>query len=426
MEKEKHDGKDIKSHIKTAYIPNLQGQPNLWKNNVRYIANQTEYVVQLGNLISCGEKIKDTDPKDKTTTYKINGPNFSVLKYIKLYGFENRKNWKQLVGKNEIMALNFPDEWTEARSRNMLRSFWFDDDPFFKTAVVHNNRLITHGGLTYGEWVNLGRPTNPHEAAHKINEKYSKKLYFGESWVLGNKPNFAADPVFTDPIMELYPSWLTTTEKLPFNQIHGSTSLNNPIGRSLITDENSPISYIDQISFRKYGSIVKINDKEIIGLALNIPDWKINRIAENESIFVEAEITDENKQIKFIDQTKENKQITKKQIIEQENKTRTIENIDIKERKKPLKTHTKNLKTKPAPIQQKTTKTSDTHQPTLKTTQPQNKAKQQPQKPNQQTKKQPTQRQKINFAKPQETTTPNKKPEPENIFKNKKPFNFPK
>lgn len=261
---------------KTLIVPSLDGQYKLWKNDLVLEANEANEIYQLGNLISINDNFKDKEVK---------GPNRAILGFIDLFK-STTTQWHQIIGTNEITALNFPDNWTNKYSLRFLKRWWFDDG-FFKVADVSKNRLVTHGGLTYGEWVNIGRPETAREAAGLLNEKYAKTLYQGECFKLGNGPNYAANPIWSDPYIELYNSWLTTTEVCPFNQLHGSAALNRPFAREMINSELTPLFFLSSLSFRKWGSIAQIKGAYFTAVDLDLEKTMLNVFPKGKSVLME-------------------------------------------------------------------------------------------------------------------------------------------
>lgn len=240
-------------YFKSLIIPPLEGQHRFWKNDIVKISQRMDEIVQLGNIIGCYPGVRDGK--------KGGGNNYS-LKYIMLWR-ATFSHWTQLVGPNEIMALNFPDEWTNAESNGILRQKWFDkDDPGrFNTAAVNKGRLITHGGLTHGEWVELGKPTTPEKAAQLLNEKYNQSLYQGPCFRLNGVPSFWANPIFADPVREVYPSWITAPDAPPFPQLHSGGGLNTRDGRAAMDERFSYMQFIEKSSYTNFGSMVKIKGK---------------------------------------------------------------------------------------------------------------------------------------------------------------------
>lgn len=235
---------------KTFFLPGLEGQYNLWKMEARLIASKVDEIVQFGNLIGCSPRMAD---KERL------GPNLTVLNFIALWR-STFSNWTQLVGPNEIMALNFPDEWTNTESNRILRRRWLEDvEGRFLVASSNKGRLVTHGGLSHGQWVELGRPATAKEAAALLNEKFSGKLSLGRAFRLGQIPNYSVDPVFADPVREVYPSWLATPDPMPFSQIHSGGGMNTPEGREALTAPFSLLTHLDA-KYMNFGSVATLPD----------------------------------------------------------------------------------------------------------------------------------------------------------------------
>lgn len=268
---------------KTFFIPGLHGQFKLWRQEITKYCNRAEEVIQFGNIVGCNEYAKDKENR---------GPNEAILKYVLLYQ-STEENWLQLVGPNEIAALNMPEEWTNKISRQILRNNWLSSDPKMKVAGVHEGRLVSHGGLTYGEWVSIGSPDNAQSAAERLNEKYQATLYQGGCYALGGAPNYSANPIWCDPVFELYPSWITAPVEMPFGQVHAGRNLNTDIGRTIVNEEHSIYKFTENINYRKYGSIVRIGNNEIIGVDIPLDGPMVASLPRPYSFYVEKRIEDE-------------------------------------------------------------------------------------------------------------------------------------
>lgn len=265
-----------KKYHKTIFLPGLYGQFKLWRNEISEYCNRAEEVIQFGNIIGCNDFAKDKESR---------GPNEAILKYVLLY--QRTAQWTQLIGPNEIAALNLPEEWTNKISRQILRNSWLSSEPTMKVASVHDNRLVTHGGLTYGEWVSIERPETPEIAAERLNEKYEGTLYQGVSYALGGAPNHSANPIWADPLLELYPSWITAPVELPFGQVHAGRTLNTDVGRTIINEEHSIYNFAEKINYRKYGSIIQIKNQSFIGLNIPLDTTIMNSLPRPYSFYVE-------------------------------------------------------------------------------------------------------------------------------------------
>lgn len=267
-------------YYKTVFLTDLYGQYKLWRTEIAKSCNRADKIIQFGNIIGCNSFAKDKESF---------GPNESILKYILLYR-ATEDNWLQLIGPNEIAALNLPDEWTNKRSRQILRNSWLSENPNMFTAGVHDGRLVSHGGLTYGEWLTIGSPKTAEIAAERLNEKYAGTLYQGPSQTLGNAPNYSANPIWANPVLETYPSWLTSPVEMPFSQIHSGLSLNSKLGRSAVNADLSLYGYAQKILYRSYGSHFVKDEEEIIGLEIPLEGKILNVMPQPHTIYVEKSL----------------------------------------------------------------------------------------------------------------------------------------
>lgn len=259
----------VARNYKTLFLTDLNGQYKMWKTSVLGVCNSVDEVVQMGNIVGCSDAASDIPRRGRR------GPNLSMLKYVLLWR-ATFERWTQLVGPNEIAALNYPDEWTGPDSNDYLRNAWLMDGSRvgMKTAAVNKNRLVTHGGMTYGEWLDIGKPDDPEVAAQRLNEKYNSTLYQGECFVLNQRPNFAANPIFCDPVMELYPSWVTAPVAPPFGQVH-TQGYNSVFGREALQSNFSMAKFVDDVVFTNYGSRIELKGSFFFSLSQPIPDDEI-------------------------------------------------------------------------------------------------------------------------------------------------------
>lgn len=274
----KRIGLNMSEKYRTLFISGVHGQFRLWKRNIEPEINTSDKSIQLGNIIGCNGYAKDKGDR---------GPNNAILKYNKMAAMKNIE-WVQIIGSNEMAALNFPEEWLCLESRKFLRDLWFDSKSTAKVADVDKGRLVTHGGLTYGEWISIGSPKDAKEAAERLNDRYLKTLYQGDAYKLTGKPNFSANPIWADPLLETYGSWITAPVECPFNQIHGSSNLYLKENRSLTTDPNSLISYADKVSFNNYGSIVTIKDRKFTSVDLGLDGPILKTLDHHKVLYLET------------------------------------------------------------------------------------------------------------------------------------------
>lgn len=265
-----------KKFLRVLYLPAIEGQYKLWQRLLERETAASDEVYQFGNIIGLNEYAKDVSDN--------RGANQDML--VAIASRLQLTRWNQLIGPNEIAALNMPQEWTNQKSRKILRDLWVGENSA-KVAMAVRGRLFSHGGLTYGEWVDIGRPNNAPKAARLLNEKYSGTLYQGRCYALGNAPNYSANPIWAHPSRELYPSWITAPEALPFDQITGGGSLNEPEGRLLADGEESIYRYLDKVRFHRYGSKLEINGQRIISLGLTLKEEPMSALSDDRQLYVE-------------------------------------------------------------------------------------------------------------------------------------------
>lgn len=245
------------------FIPGIVGQWKYWRAIADDVQDSSQ-IVQLGNYlkISLDEEADPDLVEQNRRTYD----------YIHRMYRPTDPKWKQVMGPHEMMILNSPERWTKAETDADLRRQWFHYDTkiFTHTAHVEKGRLITHGGLTYGQWLEIGRPDTAELAAHRLNEKFDGTLYQGSSVSLGDPPNFSADPIFAHPLIETYPSWITAPVSCPFGQMHAGDNINTSYGQQL--RDNTPYLHYARYSLRRFGSIASIQSAYFWGLHLSFPE----------------------------------------------------------------------------------------------------------------------------------------------------------
>lgn len=264
--------------MKTLVLSNLQGLTQLWKNETVKVANSVDKVLIAGNIVSLMPTIKDGAQK---------GPNITMLRLATTY-IDSHDDGEILVGPNEIVAISNPRVWVNDRSLAILRERWLETPQLaMKTATVLNGRLVTHGGLTHGEWLAIGAPENVYDAEKALNAKYFGKLFTDSCYSIGGRPNYAADPIFAHPFKEFYPSWLTSNDEMPFGQILGSRSLGSEEGREAMGSTENPLQYLSKVSLRKFGSIAYVNGQEITSIGHKPRGAQIRALPETESYYIE-------------------------------------------------------------------------------------------------------------------------------------------
>lgn len=274
----------------TLYLPGLFGQWDVWGRNVLDVASTVKTTVQMGNIIGFNEDVKSrTDGSRNFNSVLVD--NIFSTKVNNENNESNGNNWVQIIGANEIIALADIDSEQSSLdeiSAQILRESYFSKNSSMVFAYAHNDRLITHGGLTYGLWVELGKPKTAKKAADLINKKYERQLYFGDSLRVGSPPNLSSDVVFCDDIYELYPSWIYAKEKCPFEQVFAQT-VNSVRGRHAKSSEYSPLYWLDDscFSYPRLGSVVSIRDTQFFGLDLGLNTERRGKIDSSRKLWIE-------------------------------------------------------------------------------------------------------------------------------------------
>lgn len=261
--------------MKTLFLGALEAQYKLCRQELeQQLLPSVDLTISLGNLISCSKAAKDRKDLGRNES--------SLLFWEKLAGDKTR-----LMGANEIMALNFPEEWTNNASNTLIRDAWLSAEPSALVATVDKGRLVTPAGLTYGEWLAIGSPGDPEEAAGRLNEKYRHTLMQGACFRLDRRPAISANPIWADPLLELYPSWVLAPEACPFDQVHGSESLNRLRGRSATSYESSVLAYMDKVSYRKFGSLAVVKEAVFRAIDLDLSTRLLQYLPNDKAFYVE-------------------------------------------------------------------------------------------------------------------------------------------
>lgn len=260
----------------TIFVPGLYGQYKVWKEDLRPLLDQVEDIVFCGNVIGLNDYVKDN---------QFNGSNYAIAKFIDTFGYSSKRS-KQIIGPNEILGLSYPGEYCCSRTIEILQKWWLDRDSRCTTTLAHNGRLISFGGMTYGQWESVGKPETAEEAANRLNEKFDGTLYPGPCYNLNKKPSMSASPTFANPYYELLPSWIGQ-EQCPFDQIYASGDMNTRLGREMSHSELSPLYFVDTIKYRKYGSIVTINDTTFTAVDLLLDGKRRNTLDTHRNMLVE-------------------------------------------------------------------------------------------------------------------------------------------
>jgi hypothetical protein len=260
---------------KTFFIGDMEGQHKVFQRSIKPIVEQEDTkLISLGNLISCYNDEHGASKSSRNTTILKMWTDIEVPKL-------------KLMGPNELLALNFPERWTNHVSNEILRDGWLSKKKNYLSALAHDDRLVTHGGLTYGEWLSIGKPTTAFDAAEALNEKYANTLYQGDCFKLTGTINPAANAIWADGITELYPSWLYASEECPFEQILGGESLNNERASQLKNNIDHPLYHLDQVEFKDYGSRASIRGTDFTCVDYHLGTEFSDKFRQDRSLYAE-------------------------------------------------------------------------------------------------------------------------------------------
>lgn len=249
----------IAAPFKELILPNLSGQFRIWKSQLRRRADMADRVIQIGNLMGAQENAIRPMFRNKTS---FNGNAGLVFAIVKMYS-RTHPDFTMLAGTNELAAIFAPDVYMcSEKATEYLAENWFDlENGCFRVANVIDDKLLTHRGLTFLQWKEIGEPDNAVDAAARLNELYRGTTEFADSYLTAGVPNFGADPMWADVYMETYPSWLTSGQDMPFDQIHGGAGVHMQAGRMFLNDKRSFFQFVNKegIKVRRWGSEVSIN-----------------------------------------------------------------------------------------------------------------------------------------------------------------------
>jgi hypothetical protein len=174
-------------------------------------------VVQLGDLVHRGPD------------------SAGVIALVDRYLSRQPDQWVQLVGNHEAQYLREPAfQWPERlpeTSAQTLRAWWRSGTMRAAAAVSvgGSQLLITHAGLTEGFWrLALAEPTSAVLAARAVNSfigTHEDVLFSSGQMLGGGDPNYAAGPIWASAGAEVIPSWLDSGTALPFDLVHGHSSV---------------------------------------------------------------------------------------------------------------------------------------------------------------------------------------------------------
>lgn len=189
---------------------------------------------------------------------------------------EQPDQWVQLVGNHEALYLGLPQfHWPErlpGTSQEVVNRWWGTARLRIAAAVEVDGEdaqwLVTHAGLTQGFWRHfLGMPDGGVDAARSLNRlvgSLHEKWLFRPGVMVTESIDLSAGPMWASAPDELIPSWREAALEMPFQQVHGHSSLIDwSTGRHRgLPDRVGPFTEDDRL--RHTTSL--IGDRRIVGI----------------------------------------------------------------------------------------------------------------------------------------------------------------
>jgi hypothetical protein len=142
------------------------------------------------------------------------------------------RRWVQLIGNHEAQYLGAARFWRQSLSPadvHLLRTWWLRDRVRVAAAIrlAHGEEfLLTHAGLTFEAWRELGEPVTAATAADLLNTRPEPLLWAYDG------------PLWADATT-VYASWQQAPHPPPFGQIHGHSSIVSYRHEAWLCDERT-------------------------------------------------------------------------------------------------------------------------------------------------------------------------------------------
>lgn len=283
----------------TFVSPPINAQLRLWDDVYLPQAIKSDETIIMGNYTTMNPTLESGRVLKKPLSER-RMDNLMILRKVFLANASN-PHITVLIGGNEIAMLNQPEKWLDAETLKFLAPSWIDrsfDPKIMVATVTATGELVTHGGLTRGLWLELGKPSDPYETAELLNRRYWGQLFLGSSYATGGNMNHYANPVFAHPFYELYPSWLNSEiPDMPFSQIVGSDSFRSGLGRQMLADKNSPLYFAEKVQTYNWGTKITIGDHSISSVGLRLRYEPVTKLDTDEGLYVATTKISENQQI---------------------------------------------------------------------------------------------------------------------------------
>ena len=160
-----------------------------------------------------------------------------VLKLVDRVMSGQPDQWVQLAGNHEALYLGLPQfHWPErlpGAAREAVNRWWATERLRIAATIEVDGddaqTLVTHAGLTQGFWRHfLGMPDSGVAAAEALNRligSLHERWLFRPGVMVTQSIDLSAGPMWASSPDELIPSWREAALQMPFQQVHGHSSL---------------------------------------------------------------------------------------------------------------------------------------------------------------------------------------------------------
>ncbi|RNI21558.1 metallophosphoesterase [Flexivirga caeni] len=156
-----------------------------------------------------------------------------VVEFVDRLLVEQPGRWVQLAGNHEAQYLREPDfDWPELLVGSPANSLvrWWNTAKMVAAAVIETPDraiLATHAGLTrgYWEWLGSGDARHTAQALHQLGRQTHEALFRSGTMLGGGAPDPAAGPLWAEAGSEVASSWWSGEPGMPFDQVHGHSSV---------------------------------------------------------------------------------------------------------------------------------------------------------------------------------------------------------
>jgi hypothetical protein len=186
-------------------------------------------VVIIGDVGGCADALADglraSDDDCDTVIVQVGdlidrGPDSAgVLALVGQRLQADPRRWIQLVGNHESQYVGGDAFWPERLACDdalLLQTWWMKEWLQVAAAVRTADGeefLVTHAGLTVHAWQSLGEPVTAATTADLLNTRPEDLLWHDRG------------PLWAEAGPDVYESWLTARQPVPFSQIHGHSTI---------------------------------------------------------------------------------------------------------------------------------------------------------------------------------------------------------